>query len=269
MLPRVTVIIANYNYDKYISDAIQSAIDQDYEGPLSICIVDDGSTDNSWKEISKFFSDTAEPEYINDMKVMRGVAGKIDLVGLKTRNGGASVARNTGIDFCMEETDVYAILDADDIYYPNKISICINKLVEDDRVGVVYADYAILNTATDAIYYESKLPYNKRVLEKECIVHSGALITKTVFQEIKEDGYYYDPSLHGPASQGFIGCSEDYDLWIRISEKFMIVHIPQELALAREGDQNQTRNVTQEIFTENWKKIWDKKQARINAGSPQ
>jgi len=111
MLPRVTVIIANYNYDQYISDAIQSAIDQDYEGPLSICIIDDGSTDNSWKEISKFFSDTVESEYINDMKVIRGVSGKIDLVGLKTRNGGASVARNTGIDVCMEKTEVYAILE--------------------------------------------------------------------------------------------------------------------------------------------------------------
>jgi len=267
MLPRVTVIIANYNYDEYISDAIQSAIDQDYEGPLSICIIDDGSTDNSWEEINKFFSDP-ECEYIDDMKVIKSVSGNTNLIGLKTRNGGASVARNTGIDFCMEDTDVYAILDADDIYYSNKISICIGKIIEDDRVGVVYADYAILNTITGATYYESKLPYNKKVLEKECIVHSGALITKKVFQTIKEEDYYYDPSLHGPASQGFIGCSEDYDLWIRISEKFMIVHVPQELALAREGDQNQTRNVTQEIFTDNWERIWNKKQARINASCP-
>mgnify|MGYP003654325275 FL=1 len=133
---------------------------------------------------------------------------------------------------------------------------------------MVYADYAILNTITGATYYEAKLPYNKEVLEKECIVHSGALITKDAFESVKENEYYYDPSLHGPASQGFIGCSEDYDLWIRMSEKFMIVHVPEELAMAREGDQNQTRNVTQEIFTKNWKRIWDKKQARINAGRP-
>ena len=48
MIPRVTIIIANYNYDAYISDAIKSAIDQNYAGPLSVCIVDDGSTDSSW-----------------------------------------------------------------------------------------------------------------------------------------------------------------------------------------------------------------------------
>ena len=86
---------------------------------------------------------------------------------------------------------------------------------------------------------------------------------------VKENDHYYDPFLHGPASQEFIGCSEDYDLWIRISEKFMIVHVPQELALAREGQQNQTRNVTQEIFSDNWKKIQNKKQARMNAGYSQ
>ena len=54
MVPRVTIIIANYNYDAYISDAIQSAIDQDYTGPLSVCIVDDGSTDSSWKRLKSF-----------------------------------------------------------------------------------------------------------------------------------------------------------------------------------------------------------------------
>ena len=270
MLPRVTIIIANYNYDEYISDAIQSAIDQDYIGPLSICIVDDGSTDSSWEKIEKFFSNP-EYEYIDDIKVARGLdeSGRVKLVGLKTRNGGASVARNTGINFCLEDTDVYAILDADDMYYSNKVSTCISKIIEDGRVGVVYADYAISNTITGAIYYESKLPYNKKVLERDCIVHSGALITKLAFETIKEGDHYYDPSLHGPASEGFIGCSEDYDLWIRMSEKFMIVHIPQELAVAREGDQNQTRNVTQEIFSDNWKKIQNKKQARMNAGYSQ
>ena len=249
MAPRVTIVIANYNYDAYISDAIKSAIDQDYTGPLSVCIVDDGSTDSSWEKIESFFSN-AEYDYVDDIKVIRGTdeTGRVNLIGLKTRNGGA---------------------DADDIYYPSKISTCIRKIIEDDRVGVVYADYAILNTITGATYYESKLPYDKSVLERDCIVHSGALITKTAFEKVKEDGCYYDPSLHGPASQGFIGCSEDYDLWIRMSEQFMIVHVPEELAIAREGDQNQTRNVTQDIFTQNWKRIWNKKQVRINAGSPQ
>ena len=101
MIPRVTLIIANYNYDAYISDAIKSARDQHYACPLSVCIVDDGSTDSSWEKIESFFSNT-ESDYLDDMKIIRGTdeTGRVNLIGLKTRNGGASVARSTGISFC-------------------------------------------------------------------------------------------------------------------------------------------------------------------------
>ena len=273
MLPRVTIIIANYNYDRYISESIQSAIDQDYEGPLTVCIIDDGSTDSSWEKIESFFLDK-ECEYIDEIKVIRSHKERneqkqVNLIGIRTRNGGASVARNTGIDFCIEDTDVYAILDSDDIYYPNKVTRCIEKIIEDDRIGVVYADYAILDVDTEAIKHECKFPYNKNLLEQNCIVHSGALITKEAFLQTKESGYYYDPSLHGPAGESFIGCAEDYDLWIRISEKFMMVHVPVELALAREGGHNQTTKVTSEILSNNFERIFNKKQARLNVSSSQ
>ena len=43
-LPEVTILIANYNDEEYLDVAIESAINQDYPGPLNICIVDDGST---------------------------------------------------------------------------------------------------------------------------------------------------------------------------------------------------------------------------------
>ena len=273
MLPRVTIIIANYNYDRYISESIQSAIDQDYEGPLTVCVIDDGSTDSSWEKIQSLFLDE-ECEYIDDMKVISGYVERnkqerVKLIGIKTRNGGASVARNTGIDFCIEDTDVYAILDSDDIYYSNKITRCIDKIIEDDRIGAVYADYSILNVDTGATRHECKFPYSKKVLERHCIVHSGALITKSALLHVKEDGYYYAPSLHGPAGEDFIGCAEDYDLWIRISEQFMMVHVPVELALAREGAHNQTANVTSEIHSKNLERIYSKKQARLNVGSSQ
>ena len=56
-LPRVTILIANYNDEEYIDNAIESAVNQDYPGPLTICIVDDGSEDSSWDIISSYFDD--------------------------------------------------------------------------------------------------------------------------------------------------------------------------------------------------------------------
>ena len=56
-LETVTILIANYNDEEYIDIAIESAINQDYPGKLNICIVDDGSTDESWNIISSYFDE--------------------------------------------------------------------------------------------------------------------------------------------------------------------------------------------------------------------
>ena len=51
----VTVYIINSNYGKYISQAIQSVLDQTYKN-IEILIVDDFSSDNSKKIINKYFA---------------------------------------------------------------------------------------------------------------------------------------------------------------------------------------------------------------------
>lgn len=50
---KISVIIANYNYGKYVGDAIQSVLNQRYEH-CEVIVVDDGSSDNSWEIISSF-----------------------------------------------------------------------------------------------------------------------------------------------------------------------------------------------------------------------
>jgi len=224
--PRVTIIIASYNYADYIEQAIHSALNQNYEGPLQVCVMDDGSTDGSWEIISQIKNDK--------------------LIALQQPNGGASSARNAAIDYTWNDTDMYAILDADDEYYPDKVSICVQKMMENpDQIGAVYTDYDVECTRRNIFYREFKEPYNGQGLKRKCIVHSGALINKKALETVKEKGgEYYDTRLHGPGDQEFIGCSEDYDLWLRISEKFIILHVPIALALVSETGKNQTSKVT-------------------------
>ena len=61
-LSTVTILIANYNDENYIDKAIESAINQDYPGKLNICIVDDGSTDGSWKVIQSYLKNSKRDE---------------------------------------------------------------------------------------------------------------------------------------------------------------------------------------------------------------
>jgi glycosyltransferase involved in cell wall biosynthesis len=267
-LPLITIVIANYNYGQYINTAIDTALSQDYPGPLQICIVDDGSTDDSWEKI-RILVDTDITKK-DDLEIAEKVIVRPDLyevrvIAIKRPNGGASVARNTAINHTWEETNAFAILDADDEYYPNKVSKMVRKMLEDPaRIGVVYADYEIHDHNSGKIVREFKQPYNRNVLMNECIVHSNALISKRAFSSVKEERGFYDPNLHGPGGEEFIGCAEDYDLWIRISEQFMIVHIPESLAVANITGLNQTTNVNPEVFNKNWQYIMTKIQNRAN-----
>ena len=65
----------------------------------------------------------------------------------------------------------------------------------------------------------------------------------------------YDSSLHGPGSENFIGCTEDYDLWLRLSNICMISHIAEPLSYVRETGMNQSMKMTPEIFQQNAAKI--------------
>ena len=95
MNPEVSIIMPVYNSEKYIKDAIESVLAQNYENFELICI-DDGSSDKSF-EIIKEYENT-------DSRVK----------AFKKQNGGISSTRNFGI---KHATGKYiAFIDNDDEY---------------------------------------------------------------------------------------------------------------------------------------------------------
>lgn len=97
--PLISIVIPAYNAAKYISDAIQSVLQQDYR-PIEVIVVDDGSTDNTREIIESI----AAPEVSYYYK----------------ENGGASSARNYGIERANGE--YIRFVDADDILLPGSLS---------------------------------------------------------------------------------------------------------------------------------------------------
>ena len=95
----VSILIPAYNAEKWIADAIGSAIAQDWPRK-EIIIVDDGSTDHT-------------------LSVARRLESK-DVRVITQKNAGASAARNKALSFA--QGDYIQWLDADDILAPDKIS---------------------------------------------------------------------------------------------------------------------------------------------------
>ncbi len=257
-LPVVTIVICNHNYGRYIKDAVDSALNLNYpKDRYNIFIVDDASTDDSWKILhDNYFKKIPHNKNSNAMYEFKSGKWKTGVGLIAARSPqchGPSLARNTAISTTINTTDVYAILDADDIYYPDKLIECVKPLVRDERVGVSYADYDILNVETGNIVREFKQPYDKLKLHQECIVHSGAIIRKTALEKTLEETGYYDINMR---------TCEDYDLWLRISDHYMIVHIPQSLSLVRVHKANATFSVKNEIWQQNWQRIQQKAQTR-------
>jgi glycosyltransferase involved in cell wall biosynthesis len=224
----------DYNYGDYIVAAMDSIVNQTYKGEIRLYVVNDGSTDDSWEKMRNFNSDKIEVEILN------------------IENSGASVARNVAIRLCWDWADIIGVLDADDAYHPKKVEKLVAKLVEHDEIGVAYADYT--NVFPDYNKREFKNSFSLLGLQKQCMVHSNALIKKEYLEKARlPDGEFYRSSLHGPASQGFIGCTEDYDLWLRLSQHCMFCHVPENLGIANQHGRNQSMKMTTQIFQENAK----------------
>jgi len=250
-LPRVTILIANYNDEEYIDGAIESAVNQDYPGPLTICIVDDGSEDESWNIIRSYFDDE-DGDVIT--KKNCGRFGHTDFIAIKIKNSGPSEARNVGIKQTLEDTDIYAILDSDDEMYENKLSSCVSVFERGEgMIGVVYGDYDTFHVNSDRTIREFKEPYSRKRLVQECIVHSGSLVLKEALQSVLEETGFYDKTMR---------TCEDYDLWMRISEKYIIAHVPESLTKVRVTGDNSSFVVNQEVWRKNWLRVMEKMQLR-------
>jgi glycosyltransferase involved in cell wall biosynthesis len=254
-LPLVTVLICNYNYEEYLPHAINSALNQSYK-KLGIVIVDDCSTDGSWDMMYKtYFKDI--PHENGEEEHYKFKIGKINGIGVFAiqlkQNVGPSEARNVGIKLTISETQAYQILDADDEMHPEKVKRLAACMMQSSQIGVVYADTDIINTETLNVTRMYREPFSIKRLQQECIVHSGSLISSEALRNVHDDFGFYDRNMR---------TCEDYDLWVRISEKFMICHVAEPLTLVRVQPRNSTVTVDKSIWEQNWNRIRQKVQIR-------
>lgn len=116
--PLVSILVANYNYERFIERALESALLQTYRD-LEIIVCDDGSSDSSPEMISAF--EERDPR----VKLIRKA------------NGGAASALNAAYQAAGGE--VICILDADDVFHPTKVERVVSSFTQHEWGLLVHA----------------------------------------------------------------------------------------------------------------------------------
>ena len=137
----VSVIMASYNHEKFISDAIESVLNQSYKD-FELIIIDDYSKDNS-KEIIN--------EYVKVDKRIK--------VLLHRKNQGISRARNDGFD--IAEGKYIAFIDSDDVWVSHKLEIQLSILEQDENL-IVWSEGDVINEKGRYLGRKVTAPYTKK-----------------------------------------------------------------------------------------------------------
>jgi glycosyltransferase involved in cell wall biosynthesis len=134
--PTVSVVIPTYNDARYLGKAIESVLKQTYSD-LEVLVVDDGSRDNTSEVVSAF----------HDPRLRLTV---------HTSNKGLPAARNTGMRAASGE--IIALLDADDLFAPDKLETHVRFLAAHPEVGLTYNGRFEMNYSSETIREISQPP---------------------------------------------------------------------------------------------------------------
>jgi glycosyltransferase involved in cell wall biosynthesis len=121
----VTIIIPTFNRESKLADAIESAINQTYKNK-QIIIIDDGSIDRTADLVKKY------PQVEYHYK----------------KNGGQASARNKGLEYA--KGSIIASLDSDDIWYPEFLENCVEKIMNENL------DFVFTNWDQDTKWGETR-----------------------------------------------------------------------------------------------------------------
>lgn len=203
-MPKVDVIIPAYNAARYLPAAIESVMAQTFED-WRILLVDDGSMDN-----------TADV-----------VAPYVDKLGPKLRyikqaNSGLPAARNAAI--ANSSAEFLALLDADDVWLPCRLSESLKCFEGRPQVGIAYGFNSRVDVEGKVIdTFDQAQKHGEGRIAPYIYMRKVYLPCPTVTFRRKcvDEVGGFDESLRA---------TEDRDLWFRIALRYEVAFVPKVIA---------------------------------------
>ena len=190
--PKVAVLMSVYNGEKYLHESIDSILTQTFKD-FEFLIINDGSTDKTDQILNGY----------NDPRIKIINNGK---------NIGLTKSLNKGLKLAKGE--YIARMDADDISMPGRLERELEFLDKNPAVGLVGTYYLMINRKGNVLHTMKRLTESMELKEK--LLRSNQFCHGSVMfraECIKNLGSYREELV------------QDYDLWLRISEKYEVANI--------------------------------------------
>lgn len=195
--PKITVFMAAYNQADFIEQSINSILTQSFSD-FELIVVNDGSTDDTPTIVESFNDDRIRLVHNDGNKGL-----------IYTRNRLLTLAKGEYI----------AILDGDDIAYPERLKLQYNYLMTNPEIVLCGGHATIIDEHGNKTGGKLRVPVNNTVdlfmLFGNPFVNSTTMFKTSVFNEL--NGY-----------QNYT-ISEDFDLFIRMAEKHKVANLDETL----------------------------------------
>lgn len=211
--PLVSVIIPNYNYARFLPQALDSVLAQSYSN-FEIIVVDDGSTDDS-------------------KAILRSYGERIRW--FEQQNQGVSAARNRGVK--ESRGQLIAFLDADDIWLPLKLERQVQLFLDNPKLGLVHCGLEEINETGQSLRarcdgLDGWVAPQMLLFERPAILTagSGAIVPRATFDFVAG----FDTRLSTAA---------DWDFCYRIALRQPVGFVPEVLIQYRIHNINMHSNI--------------------------
>lgn len=175
--PAVSVIMPAYNMERFVEQAIRSVIAQTFSD-WELIVVDDCSNDGTWSILKKMAKEDSRIQVVRN-----------------ERNQGAAMTRNRAFDLCRGS--YVALLDSDDIWYPEKLAKQ-TALAQRTGADIIYCSYGIVDQNGEKICEDFIVPETvtfEAFLTRAVISCSTALLKRRIIETYRFGTKYYHEDL--------------------------------------------------------------------------